>query len=74
MAKLTQEELNNFPWWKHRGKWKHKKSGHEYFVVGSMINATNDKEGQIMIQYQRDTYRFIREEMEFLEKFERIES
>lgn len=68
---MSKRDLTQFPWWNHRGWWIHKKTGNRYLVVGCAINATNENEGQVVVQYQKDGQHFIREESEFLEKFEK---
>ena len=52
--------------------WKNKKSGDIYYFVGTVINATNDRLGQMMVEYTKGGIKFVREENEFYEKFERV--
>lgn len=62
------------------GFYTHKKTGKLYLVIFSVLNCTNSNDGQKMIVYREarlktrkeDRY-FVREEKEFLEKFERTE-
>lgn len=52
----------------------HKKTGHQYWVTGEAVNATNEQSGQIMVLYRRDGMIFSRERGEFMAKFELDES
>jgi len=46
------------------------KTGNKYFVVGSVINATNEQDGQFMLLYKNEEGdMFVREKEEFMEKF-----
>ncbi len=59
------------------GTWKNKKTGDLYEVTGTRINSTNDRNGEIMVEYQREVSldnhnRFIREINEFQQKFEKV--
>lgn len=52
--------------------WKNKKTEKEYRGLGTVVNATNAEDGQVMVLY-RDRggdQRYVREQKEFLEKFE----
>lgn len=55
--------------------WKNKKTGNNYIVRQNCTNATNGFDGQSMVVYQKTleqgTY-WVREESEFLVKFELI--
>lgn len=58
--------------------WRNKKNQKIYkIVIGRVINATNNNAGQAMVLYKLyesyDTPHYVREEKEFLEKFEEIE-
>lgn len=56
--------------------WRNKKKGTLYKVVGKCINCTNAQDGQLMIMYESlgdDNLTFVREEKEFIEKFEKFE-
>ncbi len=49
----------------------HKKSQNEYSVLGTAKNCTNgSNDGQVMVLYEREGQKFVREEKEFWEKFE----
>lgn len=52
----------------------HLKTGNKYLVTGKRINATNDQDGQVMIEYERNNQKYSREIGEFFEKFERLEA
>jgi hypothetical protein len=53
----------------------HKKTGNIYYILGeSCINCTNDADHQVMIQYAVPSLlkKFVREQTEFWEKFEKV--
>jgi hypothetical protein len=52
--------------------YKHLKTGNVYFVVGQVVNATNGKDNELMILYENEHGRFVREESEFFKKFKRF--
>ena len=47
----------------------HIKTGHIYAVLGIAIDATNDRDGQLVVIYSREGKLFIRELEEFKRKF-----
>ena len=49
--------------------WLHEKSGNIYEVQGYCTNTTNAQDGQEMVKYSRGGKAFVREKVEFLEKF-----
>ncbi len=53
-------------------KYKNKKKGTLYDVIGRCINCTNSEDGQKMIIYTNGELTFVREEKEFYEKFELV--
>jgi len=52
------------------GKWKHKKTGKFYIVIGMVINTTNSVDGQLMVVYRRSDDTYVKE---FKKKFEKVE-
>lgn len=53
----------------------HKKTGNIYYILGEpCINCTNGHEYQVMIQYALPSMlkKFVREQSEFWEKFEKV--
>lgn len=52
--------------------YRHRKTGNLYVRIGEAINCTNDQDGQRMVIYQRqgEAQVFVREAVEFAEKFE----
>ena len=52
--------------------WINKKNGCTYTVLCEVINSTNKDDGKIMIFYERDDMKYVREKDEFLQKFDRI--
>lgn len=55
-------------------KYRNKKSGEIYIVLGEVIDCTNERDGTICILYNDGKKLFVREKKEFLEKFEKVES
>lgn len=55
-------------------KYRNKKSGEIYIVLGEVIDCTNERDGTICILYNDSKKLFVREKKEFLEKFEKVES
>lgn len=53
-------------------KVKHKKTGNIYKIVRAVTNATNNRDGEIMIEYTNGKEFFVREAREFFSKFEVI--
>lgn len=55
-------------------KYRNKKNGKTYTVIGEVINCTNEQDGQKMYLYKQDECEltFVREINEFNIKFERI--
>ena len=51
------------------GVWTNNKNGHTYLVTGTRINTTNDRDGEIMVEYENDKEKFCRELSEFRAKF-----
>jgi hypothetical protein len=51
-------------------RYKNKKNGNYYRVIGEVTNATNKQNGEIMIYYTDEVQSFVREKIEFYEKFE----
>lgn len=54
-------------------KYKNKKNGKIYIVLGTVIDYTNEREGTICILYNDGKKLFVREKNEFFEKFEKVE-
>ncbi len=52
----------------------HWKTGRIYTVVGEAIDATNATQGRVMVIYERDGRRFVRDAYEFQEKFAAIDA
>lgn len=52
----------------------HLKTGRIYTVVGEAIDATNATQGRVMVIYERDGRRFVRDAYEFQEKFAAIDA
>ena len=55
-------------------RWKHLKTGHIYRVIKVVINSTNDRNGQKMVEYRvsrpaKSETVFVREISEFQDKF-----
>ena len=55
------------------GYWINKKNKKEYFVSGVATDCTNASVGRLMVEYQLDGQRFVRDHQEFLEKFTRCD-
>lgn len=53
-------------------KYRNKKNGKIYIVIGKVIDCTNERDGTICILYNDGQKLFVREENEFFEKFERV--
>ena len=55
--------------------WRNRKTGALYVVEGKATNATDDRDGELMILYRRngDGDLYVRDHLEFLEKFEPVE-
>jgi hypothetical protein len=63
------------------GKWRNLKNGKTYIVRGTVVNATNANEGQLMVLYHDSAAlpayvaagpgTFVRDASEFLVKFEK---
>ena len=53
--------------------WKNNKTGKVYEYVDEIIDATNDREGQHLIIYSDNEYKYGRESKEFLKKFTPME-
>ena len=51
----------------------HKKTGNIYHIIGKIINATNNRDGEEMILYTDGKNVYSREINEFYEKFEKQE-
>lgn len=51
------------------GKAEHLKTGNIYDVVGEAIDATNARDGQVVVVYTRNGRLFVRDKAEFLAKF-----
>lgn len=55
------------------GTYRHKETGRVYLAEGTIFNATNGEEGQVMVLYAGAIgTRFAREVVEFLQKFELV--
>lgn len=53
-------------------KYKNKKNGKIYIVLGEVVDYTNEREGTICILYNDGKNLLIREKEEFFEKFEKV--
>lgn len=53
-------------------KYRNKKNGKIYIVLGEVTYYTNKQEGTICILYNDGKRLFVREKKEFFEKFERV--
>ena len=53
--------------------WRHNKTGKIYKTLGTVINCTNEQDGQIMYLYTDGNLTFVREANEFLNKFSACE-
>lgn len=58
-------------------RYRNKKTGNVYVVLGQVTNATNAQDGQEMVLYARDegwarSQKFVRDINEFTEKFEEV--
>lgn len=53
-------------------KYRNKKSGEIYIVLGEVIDCTNERAGTICTLYNDGKKLFVREKKEFLEKFEKV--
>lgn len=51
-------------------KYRNKKNGKIYIVLGEVIDCTNERDGTLCILYTDEKKVFVREKKEFLEKFE----
>ena len=52
---------------------RNKKTGDEYEVISlEIINATNGSENQKMVLYKRKSMIYVRDYVEFFQKFDRI--
>lgn len=51
-------------------KYRNKKNGKTYIVLGEVIDCTNERDGTLCILYTDEKKVFVREKKEFLEKFE----
>ena len=51
------------------GWWVNNKNGEEYFVSGLALDCTNNREGNYVVEYQKDGIRYVRDTEEFLQKF-----
>lgn len=52
--------------------WINKKNGCTYTVLCEVLNSTNKDDGIIMVLYERDDMKYVRDKEEFLEKFDRV--
>ncbi len=55
------------------GKWKNRKTENIYEVTEICINSTNARNGEIMVSYQKDNDKFVREINEFKDKFVNVD-
>lgn len=54
--------------------YRHTKTGNIYRVIGEAINATNgDQDGQVMVLYQRNGGTYVREAVEFRDRFKPLQ-
>lgn len=53
-------------------KYRNKKNGKIYIVLGEAIDCTNKRDGTICILYNDGKKLFVREKKEFFEKFEKV--
>lgn len=54
-------------------KYRNKKNGKTYIVLGEVVDCTNERDGTICILYNDGLKLFVREKNEFFEKFEKVE-
>lgn len=55
--------------------YRHNKTGNMYTMISEAIDATNSRDGQVVVIYQNKKGEFfVREKSEFLQKFTKIES
>lgn len=54
-------------------KYRNKKNGKIYIVLGKVTDCTNERDGTVCILYTDETKLFVREKTEFFEKFEEVE-
>lgn len=52
--------------------YRHKKSGRIYFYVCASLDCTNSRDGTPVAIYRLGSQVFVREMVEFLEKFEEV--
>ena len=52
-------------------KYRNKKNGKIYIVLGEVIDCTNERDGTVCILYTDEKKVFVREKNEFFEKFEK---
>jgi hypothetical protein len=53
-------------------KYRNKKNGKVYIVLGEVIDCTNERDGTVCILYTDEKKLFVREKNEFFEKFEKV--
>lgn len=56
-----------------KGVWKSRKTGKQYLVTGIRKDATNGRDGQVVVCYENDEHEYVREVVEFMNKFTLIE-
>jgi hypothetical protein len=54
-------------------KYRNKKNGKIYIVLGEVIDCTNERDGTICVLYNDGQKLFVKEKNEFFEKFEVVE-
>lgn len=77
LTEITSKEINEYLkgtnlQYNYSSSWIHKKTGNLYVVDGIVLNATNDRDGQLMAMYHsidNTNMIFVRELKEFLTKF-----
>lgn len=57
----------------NNNKYRNKKNGKIYIVLGEVIDCTNERDGTICVLYDDRQRLFVREKNEFFEKFEKVE-
>ena len=54
-------------------KYRNKKNGKTYTVLGEVVDCTNERDGTLCILYTYGDKLFVREKKEFFEKFHKVE-
>lgn len=54
-------------------KFRNKKNGKIYMVLGEVSDCTNERDGTVCILYTDEKKVFVREKKDFFKKFEKVE-